>query len=209
MYQDEMGQAAEIRELKRRIRVLETQAPVGFTAVSRGALRILSPEGLIVEGSASVTGTLTGSGTFDWTGPMNLKGAQTITGPTTFTGMMTVNGSWKFAGNGQITGNVSLTGDLTAGNVKISPSTAGGQIGFGSSRRIDAGSGYLGIYDGSRFIVFNSGGVAINGGGGPTLTVGPGGIQGAPTITMASAPPGSFIGAAVFDGSGALRRVVA
>jgi hypothetical protein len=208
---------AQFVELRDLVRERFTAAPLGYTSISEGALRIISPEGLIVEGSARVSGTLTGSGTFDWTGPMNLQGAQTITGPTTFTGQMTVNGPWKFVGNGQITGDVDVTGNIKVlpggkiqvGGMTIDPFTGGGRIDFGDGRMIHAASGHLAIYDGTRFIVFNSTGVAINGGGGPTVTVGPGGIQGVPTIPKSQAPPEAFVGAAVFDSNGALRRVVA
>lgn len=217
---DHPGLGMTMGELVRTIRRIARQTiqnasigRAGIRVYDGGWIRI-EDGGLQVTGTASVSGTLTGSGTFDWTGPMNLKGAQSITGPTTFTGQMTVNGPWalkgngtidgtvgitgplnvlgvwNLTGNGEIKGNVSLTGELTAGNVKISPSTAGGQIGFGSGRQINAGSGFLGIYDGSRFIVFNSSGVAIHGGG-ATITVSANGVRmNLPKITKAGIPSG-------------------
>lgn len=224
---------AEIRALKERVRILETATPLQDASVTRGRLRVASDDGLvvqqtptggagirvtglqIVDGTLRITGTLEGAGTWTWTGPWTLAGAGTISGNTTGTGTLTWTGPWNLNGVGTIAGNVTQTGDLnvtgggsiTAGLITIDPSTAGGSIGFGGGRHIDAASGYLGIYDGSRFVVFNSSGVSINGGGGPTLTVGPGGIQGIPTIALGSAPPGSFVGAVIDTGSGA-RRVV-
>jgi len=201
-----------IVDILRRLRELETASPLGSSSITRGALRVASNEGLKVEGSAKVSGwlivtgtervigRLEGSGTFDWTGPMNLQGAQSVTGPTTFTGKVNINGDvdingplnvlgvWKLTGNGEITGDVNLTGELTAGNVRISPNTAGGQIGFGSGRRIDAGAGFLGLYDGARFIVFNSTGVAIHGGG-ATITVSANGVRmNLPQVAKAGIP---------------------
>lgn len=148
VYRDTGTLEADVRAFKREVRSLLTQAPVGFTAVSRGALRILSNEGLLVDGSAKVdgwlivTGTervvgrLEGSGTFDWTGPMNLQGAQSVTGPTTFTGKVNINGDvdingpldvlgvWKLTGNGSILGDVNVSG-----NIKVLP---GGKIQVGN-----------------------------------------------------------------------------
>lgn len=120
--------AAEVRDLMRRIRVLESASPIGQSSVSEGALEIRSNEGLLVDGSAKVngwlvvtgtervTGRLEGSGTFDWTGPMHLRGAQNVTGDVTFTGQMTVNGPWEMIGDGEITGNVSVN---TGGQITI------------------------------------------------------------------------------------------
>jgi hypothetical protein len=64
----------EMKDVLRRLRALEKQASAGFTSVNRGAFRIASPEGLIVEGSAKVTGELKGEGTLNWTGPVNVSG---------------------------------------------------------------------------------------------------------------------------------------
>lgn len=172
--------AAEVRDLMRRIRVLESASPIGQSSVSEGALEIRSNEGLLVDGSAKVngwlivtgtervTGRLEGSGTFDWTGPMYLRGAQNITGDVTFTGQMTVNGPWDLVGNGDITGDVNLTGDINvtgggrikAGLVVINPSSSGGVIEFGAGE-IRGGDG-IGLYPGSGpSIITSSAGVRI------------------------------------------------
>lgn len=122
-----------------------TQAPLGYSSVSEGALGILSNEGLIVDGSAKVTGwlivtgtervtglleilgTLRAAGVIEFTGPTTIAGTTEITGDTTVTGKLTVEGAWSLDGEGEITGNVGLTGDLnvaeggriTADNVRI------------------------------------------------------------------------------------------
>jgi hypothetical protein len=130
----------ELAKLVRRIEKLEAAAPVGFTAVSRGALRIVSEEGLIVEGSARISGVMTGDGTLLWTGPITFTGPFTINGATTQNGEYTVDGdttvngdfdvvgTWDLQGNGKITGNVGMTGVLTiqtGGAVKVGTVTLG------------------------------------------------------------------------------------
>lgn len=214
---DHIGAGQLRQELDRSARAQRrvAKATLQNASIGRAGIRVydggwirIEDGGLSVTGTQTVSGTLQGSGTFNWTGPMNLQGAQTITGPTTFTGQMTVNGPWKFVGNGEITGDVTLTGDLTAGNVVIRPTTNGGQIGFGSGRRIDAGSGFLGIYDGSRFVVFNSTGVSIYGGG-AQISVRSDGItmSGLPTMESAFAN-GAVEGTIWQDSSGRLYRII-
>lgn len=120
-----------LRKLESRVKTLETAPRLQNSSISKGALRILSPEGLIVVGSARISGTLNGSGTFDWTGPVNLKGAQSVTGPTTFTGKMTVIGPWSLDGSGLISGDVDITGDVAVtGDINV---TGAGRIKVGSS----------------------------------------------------------------------------
>ncbi|WP_404475130.1 hypothetical protein [Microbacterium aerolatum] len=179
VYRDDSSLEAQVAEILRRIRVLETQAPVGFTSVTRGALRVASNEGLLVEGSAKVdgwlvvtgtervTGRLEGSGTFDWTGPMNLRGAQSVTGPTTFTGQVTVNGPWDLNGNGDITGNVvvrsggAITVQGPGGNVTLSSSYSAPRINLGGAQ-IDGGSA-LTFTAGTTVIYFANGTIRIAG----------------------------------------------
>lgn len=208
---DHLGANAGLRQglrKQRRESNRAAKATLQNSSIGRAGIRVydggwirIEDGGLSVTGTQTVTGTLTGSGTFNWTGPMNLQGAQSITGPTTFTGQMTVNGPWKLVGAGQITGNVNVTGDIEilaggrvkVGNIIIDPSTAGGQIDLGSGRTIDAGSGFLAIRDGARFVVFNSTGVSINGGSGsPTVTVSVNGVRmsGLPKVTKAGIPSG-------------------
>ncbi|WP_193596067.1 hypothetical protein [Microbacterium sp. YJN-G] len=206
----------EIRDLMRRIRVLESASPLGWSSVTEGALEIRSPEGLIVIGSAKVSGTLTGSGTFDWTGPMNLQGAQTITGPTTFTGQMTVNGPWKFVGNGQITGDVDVTGNIKilpggkiqVGDMIIDP-TGGGSVTFpgGAVVQADPGGG-IRMIQGLNRVYVGSGLVSMQYGS-RTIALSASGqrMDGLPTTpsSLANAAP---VGTIWSDTSGQLFRVV-
>jgi hypothetical protein len=113
---DNLAQAnAEIEKLWKRLERLERGAPIGFSAVSRGALRILSEEGLIVEGSARISGILDGDGELIWSGDISFTGPFTIDGVTTQNGEYTVNGAWHLIGDGDIAGDVNMTGlfDLT------------------------------------------------------------------------------------------------
>jgi len=109
---------SDIAELFRRVRDLETQSPVGFTSVTRGALRIASNEGLLVQGTARTSGTqyidgrLEGAGTFDWTGPMWLRGSIMLPGNLTGVGTLLWSGPWELRGNGSITGSAAITGTL-------------------------------------------------------------------------------------------------
>jgi len=99
--------SSELKDILRRLHILETTQPVGYTSVSEGALRIVSAEGLIVEGSESVTGTLTVSGTLTMSGTLNADGTITFTGP------VTISGATGITGPLTVTGNTALNGDTT------------------------------------------------------------------------------------------------
>ncbi|MGN7861449.1 hypothetical protein ACTJI8_12785 [Microbacterium sp. 22303] len=158
-------------DILRRLRALETQSPVGYTSITRGALRVASNEGLIVEGSAKVsgwlvvTGTLKGTGTFDWSGDLILSGSQHVTGPTVFDGTLTINGNttvngpfnvvgtWKLIGNGEVQGNVTVTGNVdvnSPGRIRItggsSPATLeNGAMTFGTGGKVEADIAHGGV----------------------------------------------------------------
>jgi hypothetical protein len=105
-----METADVIRKLVERIERLERAAPVGFTAVSRGALRITSDEGLIVEGSARISGVLDGDGDLIWSGPIVFTGGFTINGTTVQNGEYTVTGPFHVNGTTDINGNTTVNG---------------------------------------------------------------------------------------------------
>jgi hypothetical protein len=91
-------------EVMRRLKALERAAPVGFTEISRGALIVSSIAGLIVRGSASVTGFLTGIGQLLWSGIVSLTGTVNISGPLGVTGTATIAGPTVVNGTMNITG---------------------------------------------------------------------------------------------------------
>ncbi|RLP70864.1 hypothetical protein D9V30_00045 [Mycetocola reblochoni] len=98
-------------DLARRIKRLENASPLGYSSVSRGAVEILSQDGLIVEGSASVTGLLKGSGTLNWTGPANLNGKVSVGGNISATGTAEFGGKTTISGDADVSGKLNVTGD--------------------------------------------------------------------------------------------------
>lgn len=77
--------ASPLVDLARRIQRLERQAALGFSSITRGGLRIASEEGLVVEGSEKITGTLFGDGSIEWTGTARFSSPGTLeAGDSTF-----------------------------------------------------------------------------------------------------------------------------
>lgn len=142
--------ANQLSRLEGRVRALEARSPVGFSSVSRGALEISSSEGLIVDGSARIAGSLTGSGSQTWTGTSNLNGPVNIGGTCTISGGLTVSGAATLSSNTTISGNTTMSGTLAvqgattltnqltvsgsgkivAGNAEFSPSAINGGFGI-------------------------------------------------------------------------------
>ncbi|MBD8477561.1 polymer-forming cytoskeletal protein [Microbacterium sp. CFBP 8794] len=219
-----------IRRLIFRVDRLESGAMLENSSISNGRMRFIG--GLLrvdsggrveIVGTLQVDGTSTVTGEFTVAGPWSLTGDGTITGrveisgpveisgDVDLTGTMTVTGDVEVTGSGKITvGNIIIEdGKIKAGGMTINPDVNGGQIEFGDGRTINAGTGFLGVYDGDRQIIFNLSGVTLVAGG-RSLAVGPAGIRvtGAGTIAQADVPD-SFLGAAVIDSSGLLLRVIA
>lgn len=214
---------AEIKELKRQVRVLATAAPLGNSSITRGGLRVASPEGLTVQAVAGgvamrVTGTEVVDGTLRVTGTFELVGTADFTGPVEITGDLTISGDTSITGATDITGDVDLTGDLnvvSSGRVKVGgmtldPSANGGQVDFGGGRSIYVASGAIGIYNASDgFVIVNSSGAVISNGGSVAFqAVDPGPrITGLPTV--ASGTVGGIPAGAIWvDPSGYLFKVV-
>lgn len=143
----------QLRDLFRRVLLLETTQPMGYSSVSEGRSRFAGNESVLVQGSGKVegwwivtgtqrvTGRLEGSGTLDWTGPWFLRGVGQITGDLTGSGRLTWTGPWDLRGAGQIRGNVDITGALDVKNrLTLGPS---GYIEAGTVR-IDRGGSYGG-----------------------------------------------------------------
>ena len=102
-YQDDPTGSDSMRELVKRIRRLETGSPLGNSSITKGSLRIASAEGLIVEGSAKVTGTLAVTGILNANGTVTLTGTVGISGPLDITGNTTLSGDLTVDSAGQIT----------------------------------------------------------------------------------------------------------
>lgn len=160
-----------LRELAKRVRLLEVAVPLENASIDRGGLAVRSNEGLVVEGSAKVvgwlvvtgtarvTGRLEGSGTFDWTGPLNAKGATTITGTLDVTGKTALKGETTVTGDLIVTG----TGKLKVGTaITFDPTDAGGSMSFSSGAKIWAGAtGGAQIKAGSYDTTLTSSGASI------------------------------------------------
>ncbi|VXC30468.1 conserved hypothetical protein [Microbacterium sp. 8M] len=227
---------SEIPEILRRIRALETQSPIGFSSITRGALRVASPEGLLVEGSAYVSGILHGDGDFNWSGDMNLTGSQHVTGPTVFDGTLTINGNttingtttvngplnvvgtWKLIGNGEIQGNTVITGSVivnSPGLIRItggaSPATLeDGRMSFGTGGVVEADvtNGGVRMNVGTNRVYVGTGAVAIQRGGVSIVLSGSGiSFFGMDTIPSASANHAP-VGTIWTDGTGKVFEVV-
>ena len=218
---------AELRELKKQVRILSTAAPLGNSSITSGGLRVASPEGLVVQavaggiamrvtGTEVVDGTLRVTGTFEITGQTDLTGDVDITGPLTVAGSTQITGPLTVAGATDITGDVDLTGDLnvvSSGRIKVGgmtldPSTNGGQVDFGSSRSINVTGAAFGIYNGAASsLVMNSTSASLIGSGCSFVAGSAPRVVGAPTIPRASAN-NAVVGTAWFDTSGNLYRVV-
>ncbi|WP_336638508.1 hypothetical protein [Microbacterium sp. MMO-70] len=229
---------SEMSEVWAAIDELRTSMMAGFTSITRGSLRVASEDGLIVEGTALITGLLRVIGRVLVQGLGILEVSSLID----LTGMLRVLGEILVPDGGKITvGDIRIeggkiyvgegsnqividgaSGTITVGDIRIE----GGKIyvGEGSNQIvIDGASGT--IIAGSMVITPDDGGsltaparIAIN----TPLTDLKGALsvaQGAVfegTITasgllpspIAGAPSGAFLGAVYRDGSNRLRVVV-
>lgn len=199
-----------------------------------GLLRVEAGGRVEIVGTLQVDGTSTVTGTFNINGPINIDGQMTVNGPFdlagngSITGELTITGPVTISGDVDLTGKMTVTGDIEisgpgrikvgnviledgkikAGGMTINPDVNGGQIDFGGGRFVNAGTGFLGLYDGDRFIVFNGSGVTMVAGG-RSLSVGPSGIRATGMGTIAQADvPESFPNAVVAGPDGLLTRVV-
>lgn len=181
----------EMAQVLRRLKALETAAPLGRSAISRGALRILSPEGLIVKGSASVTGVLKGVGSLLWDGIVTLTSTFTAKGTALFTGLFTARGTTRFEGDTtqvgpfHVTGATDITGALTAkGMTRFEGDTT--QVGAHHVQGNQDITGTLAVKGATTLealitlmnnMIVNSGGkITIDGSAPLTLGIGPNGL---------------------------------
>lgn len=177
-----------ISDLLRRIRILETTQPMGYSAVSEGRSRFAGNESVLVQGSGKVegwwivtgtqrvTGLLEGSGTLDWTGPCNLKGKVSVTGDTDFIGRLKTTGDVELGGDTVIKKNLDvqaktrLRGETTLeADLKV---LSGGKIQVGDMIIDPAGAGKITFANGTE-VRAGEGGVTIANGV-SNVTVAPG-----------------------------------
>jgi len=138
----------ELQDILKRLRQLESAAPLQNASIGAGGLRVydggvitIQNGGLSVTGTATITGTLQADGTITFTGTFNQSG------PTTFTGDTKLNGPTHINGTTDIAGNVTTTGTFTQnGTTNLNGTTSvkgdmnvtgGGKIKIGSSMTLD------------------------------------------------------------------------
>lgn len=178
--------AGEMAALVKRIERLERAAPIGYSSVSRGALRIASDEGLIVEGSAKISGVLKGLGQFLWDGIVTLTSTFTATGTALFTGPFTMRGTTRLEGDTtqvgalHVVGNQDNTGTLTINGLttllKRLTVTAPGDIRVGGTIPMTIGNATV-AFDSGGSVAGYAGGVLVASGGAPNVVVSTGGVS--------------------------------
>lgn len=116
----------ELAGILKRLRALETAAPLQNASIGENGLRIyggggitIENGGLYVNGSATVIGTLNADGTINMTGlfiasgEMQLNGSTIATGDFTISGPLLVDGNTTFNGELTINGITNITGDTS------------------------------------------------------------------------------------------------
>ena len=201
-----------MKDLKRRIRELETSTAQQKMSITKGRMRFIG--GLLridsggrveIVGTLQIDGTTLVTGTFRVNGPWTLAGDGTISGNVTGTGTLTWNGPWNLNGPGKIAGNTDLTGDLRvsgggkirAGNVIIDPSSNGGSMKFGSGPEVYASGSVLALYSGALNggnVELAPGSAKMSNGGTRWIEVTSGGLRlvGVPKVAKAGVPVGCF-----------------
>lgn len=179
-----------IYEILRRLRDLETTAPGGSTAVSRGRTRFVGNESVLVEGSGKVSGWWIVTGTLRVIGTLQMLGNMVVEG------LMTLAGEIIVAAGGKITVGGMVIDPADGGSVKFP--------GIGAVRadtngvRIEAGNTFAVVRQGYAYIGLPGQSFSVDGLNGPR-------IQGLPTVSSMST--GLPIGTLYVDPSGYLYRV--
>ncbi|WP_067198938.1 hypothetical protein [Microbacterium sp. XT11] len=214
--------------LQRRLQRQERNAPLGFSSITRGGLRVQSPDGIqvktvtggapgmrvtglqIVDGTLRITGTLEGGGTWVWSGTLTQTGTSNLNGPWNLNGPGTIAGDVTQTGNTTQQGNVNVTGGgkITAGNIEINPSANGGTIKVGGHSIYVSGAVLTILHASGNQVVLNNGGVSLVAGT-KSLAVQTSGVSlnGLPTIPRASAN-NATVGSLYIDSAGQVYRVV-
>jgi len=107
---DNLNDNAELADLKRRVRALETRNPLSDSAVSGGRTRFIGTDSFLIEGSGGVTGTFTVSGLQVVDGELRITGELNVSGPTDLGGNTKVSGTLTISGDTDVTGKFTVTG---------------------------------------------------------------------------------------------------
>lgn len=108
----------DFKDILRRIKTLETAAPMNNAAIGRGGIEVydqgvlnISDGTLLVNGLASITGTFRVSGGSTFTGTLNISGPLTVTGPTRLNGQTDIGGNTSVTGDLDVKGPLDVTGE--------------------------------------------------------------------------------------------------
>lgn len=222
---DDLSQLrADFEKLWKRVERMERGAPIGFSSVSRGALRITSDEGLIVQGSASVSGILKGVGQMLWDGIATFTGAFTSKGTTRFEGDTSQVGPFHITGNTDQTGtytvnspgkiivagsNAMTLGVGAFGQPGVGFATGGGVTGFTGGALLHGGTAGVGcivngttsqLASGSNYVSVTATDTSVTG---PFRTTGVVNLNSLPSVSATGKTPNVWI-----DTNGKLWKLI-
>lgn len=107
-------------DIFRRLRALEHASNMNSSAVGRGGIRVhggggitIENGGLVVSGSATISGILDATGSINMEGTFTATGTVRLSGQTDIWGPLIVTGDTDLDGTTTISGNTSVTGDFT------------------------------------------------------------------------------------------------
>ncbi|PPG39472.1 M23 family metallopeptidase [Pseudoclavibacter sp. RFBA6] len=135
---------SEVKVMQTYVQELQTSAPLGYSSVEHGSIRIASPEGLIVEGEGGIrlSGRMDADGVIDVTGVLTVRGVDGAGGVFTAEGMNTLSGTNLLSGPTRVTGKFDIEGDTTiTGAVGISGVfTSTGDVMLNGTTRLNGNS---------------------------------------------------------------------
>lgn len=195
-----LDQPGAITGIARRLRSAERSAPLGFSSITRGGMRVESPDGIqvntvagglpglrvtgleLVDGTLRITGTLEGGGTFSWTGTINQTGPTNLRGPVAITGesgTLTVDAETLLRGLTRMLADLRVEDGgkiiVTGGS---SPATLqDGKMSFGTGGAVEADTSVGGVRLVAGDAVVNAGSTASVRKGNASVVAGPLGID--------------------------------
>jgi cytoskeletal protein CcmA (bactofilin family) len=178
---DYLGRS-EWNDFLREWREFKNQSPLANSAIDRGALRVLSAEGLIVEGSQRVSGVLIVSGEETVDGILRVTGTLIVSGETEISGTTEITGPTTITGTFGIDGDTTLSGTLTLN---------GGEIVIAGDTPIRLGTNSAGLAVmtfGSSEIRGADNGIILDPGTGAAITTGSSGVR---IFLLPDAPAGA------------------
>ena len=140
---------SQLPELIRRIEKLERGTPMNNSAIGRGGVTVydggvinIENGGLIVNGTATIHGTLNADGTITFSGTVDISGPLTVSGDTDITGALTIAGTTDITGDTTVAGDLDVNGPMkTTGTLSVEGvSTLKNDLNVTSGGKIVAGA---------------------------------------------------------------------